>query len=130
MARMNANGYALNVLSRRVIGCAFNVSNALGAGFPEKVYENGLALEPLAAGLRVEQQHWMRVVFRDQVVGVFYADPLVEQGLFVELKAVSALADGHRPQCVNYLRASGLRLCLLLNFGNPRLEIKRVADHI
>ena len=117
----------LNDLSGHVIGCAFTVLNTLGAGFLEKVYENALALELRAAGLTVSQQFGVRVQYNGTVIGEYFADLLVEDVLLVQLKTVKALDDVHRMQCTNYLKASGLRLCLLLNFGKPRLEIKRVV---
>ena len=123
----HADGHRLNELSGRVIGCAFTVLNTLGAGFLEKVYENALALELLASDLAVVQQHSTRVYYHDVVVGEYFADLLVEDVLLVELKTVKVLADTHRMQCTNYLKATGLRLCLLLNFGKPRLEIKRMV---
>jgi len=116
-----------NQLSGRVIGCAFTVLNTLGAGFLEKVYENSPANEIRAAGLAVEQQCCVRVHYNDVVVGEYFADLLVENVLLVELKTVKALDDTHRMQCTNYLKATGLHFCLLLNFGKPRLEIKRVV---
>ena len=124
----HADSDRLNELSGRVIGCAFTVLNTLGAGFLEKVYENALALELRAAGLAVVQQCSARVYYNDMVVGEYFADLLVEDVLLVELKTVKALDDTHRMQCTNYLKATGLRLCLLLNFGRMRLEIKRVVQ--
>lgn len=124
---MHADVERLNDLSRRVIGCAFSVLNTLGAGFLEKVYENALAHEMRAVGLAVAQQYSFRVHYNGVVVGEYWGDLLVEGALLVELKTVKALDDVHRMQCTNYLKASGLRLCLLLNFGKPRLEIKRVV---
>jgi GxxExxY protein len=109
------------------IGCALTVLNTLGAGFLEKVYENALALELRAAGLAVAQQYAARVHYNGALVGEYVADLLVEDVLLVELKTAKALDDAHRMQCTNYLKASGLRLCLLLNFSKPRLEIKRVV---
>jgi GxxExxY protein len=103
------------------------VLNAPGAGFMEKVYENALANEIRAAGLAVARQCSVRVHYNDVVVGEYFAGLLVEDVLLVELKTVKALDDAHRMQCTNYLKASGPRLCLLLNFGKPRLEIKRVV---
>jgi GxxExxY protein len=117
----------LNELSERVIGCAFTVINTLGAGFLEKVYENALAFEVRAAGLSAVQQYGAKVYYKDIVVGDYFADLLVNDVLLVELKTVKTLDDAHRAQCTNYLKATGLQLCLLLNFGKPRLEIKRVA---
>jgi GxxExxY protein len=125
---MYADGTGLNDLSRRVIGCAFTVLNTLGAGFAEKVYENALAIELRAAGLAVAQQCSVKVYYSDAVVGEYFPDLLVEDVLLVELKTVNDLDDAHRMQCTNYLKATGLRLCLLLNFGKPRLEIKRVVN--
>ena len=125
---MHADSAVLNDLSGRVIGCAFTVLNTLGAGFLEKVYENALAIEMRAAGLALVQQHGVRVLYNDMVVGEYFPDLLVEDVLLVELKIVKALDDTHRMQCSNYLKATGLQLCLLLNFGNPRLEIKRVVN--
>ncbi|MGA2030959.1 MAG: GxxExxY protein [Thermoguttaceae bacterium] len=126
---MNANERRerLNELSEKVLGCAFKVANALGAGFLEKVYENALAHELGKAGLAAEQQHGIAVHYDGVVVGEFAADLLVEGGLLVELKAVKAFDDVHMAQCLNYLKATGLTLCLLINFGAPRLEIKRVV---
>jgi GxxExxY protein len=123
----HADSARLNELSGRVIGCAFTVLNTLGAGFLEKVYENALAQELRDAGLGVEQQRSVKVHYHGNVVGEYSSDLLVENVLIVELMAVKALDDAHRMQCTNYLRATGLQLCLLLNFGKSRLEIKRVV---
>lgn len=114
-------------LSERLIACAFKVQNTLGCGFLEKVYENALVHECRKAGLVVEAQHPIKVLYDGTVIGEFAADLLVEGHLLVELKAVKALDDIHLAQCLNYLKATGLRTCLLLNFGKPSLEIKRVV---
>ena len=126
----HADSDRLNAISGAIIGCAFTVLNTLGAGFLEKVYENALALELRAAGLSVAQQHGATVTYRDVIVGEYFVDLLIEGAVLVELKAVKALDETHRLQCVNYLKATGLQLCLLLNFGNPRLEIKRVVNRL
>ncbi|MBI1917438.1 MAG: GxxExxY protein [Planctomycetes bacterium] len=115
----------LNQLSERIIGCAFKVSNVLGCGFLEKVYENALAHELRKNGLKVEQQHPISVYYDGVNVGDFYADLLVEGTVLVELKAVAEFCDDHTAQCLNYLTATGKVLCLLLNFGRPRVQIKR-----
>ena len=125
---MNTDRPSGNQLSEKIIGCAFVVSNTLGIGFLEKVYENALAHELRKAGLSVEQQHGITIHFDDIVVGTYTTDLLVEKTVLVELKAVTALDTVHRAQCINYLKGSGLRLCLLFNFGNPRLEIKRLVN--
>ncbi len=125
---MHADDSCLNRLSGQVIGCAFTVLNTLGAGFLEKVYENALALELRAAGLMVIQQKPLRVTYRDVVVGDYVVDLIVENTILVELKTAKTLDEVHQHQCVNYLKASGLNLCLLLNFGKPRLDIRRIAN--
>jgi GxxExxY protein len=125
---MNAD--MLNALSERIIGCAFAVANGLGSGFLEKVYENALAHELRKAGLRVAQQQGVSVTYDDVIVGEYAADLLVEAAVLVELKAVRALDDIHQAQCMNYLRATGMHLCLLLNFGRPRLEIRRIVHNL
>ena len=121
---MNANRPELDAISNRIIGCAFTVANALGSGFLEKVYENALAVELRMAGLAVEQQRGITVTYKGILVGEYFADLLVEDAVLIELKTVRAL---ERAQCINYLRATGRHLCLLLNFGTPRLEFQRVV---
>jgi GxxExxY protein len=122
----DADDAALNDLSGQIIGCAMAVLNRLGAGFLEKVYENALAHELRRAGLAVRQQHPATVHYDGIVVGEYAVDLLVEQTVVVELKAMRTIEEVHRAQCLNYLKATGLRLCLLLNFSKPRLEVKRI----
>jgi GxxExxY protein len=102
------------------------VANGLGSGFLEKVYQNTLAHELGKAGLKIRQQHSIVVRYDGVVVGEYSADILVEDTVIVELKAVNALDDVHRAQCPNYLKATGLRVCLLVNSGKPRIEVKRL----
>jgi GxxExxY protein len=116
-----------DALSQRVIGCAFSVLNTLGSGFLEKVYENALAHELRKSGLPVTQQHSITVTYDGIIVGEYTADLLVNQILIVELKTTKALNNTHAAQCLNYLKATGLHTYLLLNFGRPRLEIRRLA---
>jgi GxxExxY protein len=117
----------VNRLSNRIIGCALTVLRALGTGFLEKVYENALVHELRKSGLTVLQQHPTVVLYDGIVVGDYAVDLLVEDIVLVELKVARAIDEIHLAQCLNYLKASGLHLCLLLNFGKPRLEIKRVV---
>lgn len=119
----------MSQLTEKVIRCAFAVSNTLGCGFLEKVYENALAHELGKAGLRVEQQHGIMVYYDGIVVGEYAADLLVEGVLLLELKAVKDLDDIHLAQCLNYLKATNLRLCLLMNFARPKLEVRRVVNN-
>ena len=112
-------------LTRSIIGCAFEVINELGSGFLESVYEQAMLVALTDAGLSVESQQPIKVRFRGQPVGDFYADLFVEQKIIVELKAVQALTPAHQAQIINYLNATGIEVGLLINFGNPRLEFKR-----
>ncbi len=125
---MDTNETRINELSNRVIGCALAVAGTLGSGFVEKVYENALAHELRKTGIAVAQQHGIAVTYEGIIVGEYTTDLLVEDALHIELKAVKGLDNIHFAQCLNYLKATGLRLCLLLNFGKPRLEIKRVVN--
>jgi GxxExxY protein len=117
----------LNQISERIIGCAFAVSNGLGSGFLEKVYESALAHELRKTGLFVVQQHAMVVRYDGVVVGEYVADLLVESLVLVELKHARVIDDVHMAQCLNDLKATGLQLCLVLNFGKPRVEIPRIS---
>jgi GxxExxY protein len=116
----------VNEITQKIIGCAFEVSNTLGIGFVEKVYENALVHLIRKAGLKVVQQYPIKVTFDGILIGEFVADLLVEDRVLVELKAVSMLVNEHTAQALNYLRASGLELCLLINFGRTKVEIKRL----
>ena len=124
---MTSDWGRINQISERIIGCAFAVSNGLGSGFLEKVYENALAHELRKAGLSVMQQHAMVAKYDGVVVGEFVADLLVESLVLVELKQTRSVDDVHLAQCLNYLKVTGLRLCLLLNFGKPRVDIRRIS---
>ena len=123
---MNAN--ECDDIVRLVIGRAFVVSNLLGAGFVEKIYENALAIELREAGSSVRQQHGITVHYKGTIIGSYAADLLIEDAVLVELKAVRALEIAHHTQCLNYLKATNISLCLLINFGNPRAQIKRFAN--
>ena len=111
-----------------VNGCAFKVANTLGVGFLEKVYENALAHELLKAGLEVEQQAPVEVVYDGVVVGEYFADLLVNGSIIIELKAVRNLDEVHLALCMNYLKASALTVCLLMIFAKPKVEIQRVVN--
>jgi len=119
----------LDKLTDRIIACIYKVSNTLGCGFLEKVYENALAIELRKAGLRVEQQRSIKVYYEGAVVGEFIADILVEECIILELKAAKALDEVHFAQCLNYLRGTGLSVCLLINFGRPRAQVRRVVNN-
>ena len=117
-----------NKITEKIIGCAYTVSNTLGAGFLEKVYENALALEIRSIGLNVQQQAAIQIKYKGTVVGDYLADLLVEDRIILELKAVKQLDSIHLAQTLNYLKAANMKLGLLINFGQPRIQIKRVRN--
>lgn len=95
----------------------YNVYHELGYGFLEKVYENALCKELIAQGLKCEAQKEIKVYYKGDVVGTYYADLLVEDCIILELKAVAEITPGHKSQLMNYLKATGIEVGLVLNFG-------------
>ena len=117
--------FELNALTERIIGCAFKVANALGCGFLEKVYENALLHELRKSGLAAEAQQPVKIYYDGILVGEYFADIMVEAIVLLELKATTDHHEVFTAQCLNYLKATGKPICLLLNFGKPRLDYKR-----
>ena len=113
-------------ITEKILEAAFEVSKELGSGFLESVYKNSMVIALRVKGLKVETEKPISVMFRGQQVGQFYADLFVEGKVIVELKAVSALAPEHSAQTINYLKATGIGVGLLINFGHPRIEYKRL----
>ncbi len=113
-------------LAHAVIDAAMEVSNVMGVGFSESVYENSLCEELRRRDISGEQQASLVVRYKDAVVGDFRADLWVERKLIVELKCVAKLNDAHLAQTLNDLKATGTTLALLINFQNPRLEWKHL----
>ena len=111
-------------LTEKIIQCCFKVHNTLGFGFLEKVYENALVIELVKVGLIVKQQHPIQVYYDGQVVGEYQADILVEHKVILELKSVEHISDIHEIQLKNYLKATGIEVGLLINFGKS-VEIRR-----
>ena len=118
----------LNNLSEKIIGASFEVSNILGTGLLEKVYENALNKELNLIGLKTQQQAPLKVFYKNELVGDYLADILVENEIIIELKTVKEFNDIHMAQCLNYLRITGLKLCLLINFNKPKVEVKRIVN--
>ena len=116
----------LNTITESIIGCAYTLANILGHGFIEKIYENALNHQLSKNGLRVKQQYPIQVMYDGVVVGDYVADLLVNDQILLEIKAVNKIQDAHLAQCLNYLKATGYKICLLINFGKPRVEVKRV----
>ena len=127
---MNADASRLNALTETIIGSAFRVANILGVGFLEKVYENALAHELRKAGLTVEQQRPIDVWYDGIIVGVYVSDLFVESLIPLELKVAKAIDDIHLAQSLNQLKPCTLVLGLILNFGTPKLGIKRVVNNL
>ena len=117
----------LDLITEKIIGCCYAVASTLGNGFLEKVYENALCHELQKSGLNLVQQHPVRVIYDGIIAGDYIADIVVEESVIVELKAVKSLDNVHRAQCLNYLKATNLSVCLLVNFGSPKIEIKRIV---
>lgn len=117
----------LDRLTERIIGCCYTVATSLGSGFLEKVYENALGHELRKSGLKAVQQYPVKVVYDHIEVGDYIVDIFVEDSVLIELKAVKALDNIHWAQCLNYLKATKMSVCLLVNFGTPKIEIRRVV---
>jgi GxxExxY protein len=113
-------------LSGKVLEACFEVSRELGCGFLESVYEKALLLALQAKGISAQAQIPLKVCFRGQIVGEFFADVMVEDKLIIELKSAKSLIPEHQAQLINYLKATGIEVGLLINFGSPRLEYKRL----
>jgi GxxExxY protein len=116
-----------DLLTRRVLAAVFEVSNTLGSGFLEKVYERALIRELGLCNIRATAQASFTVSYKGYSVGEYFADILVEDILVVELKCVERFTGEHTAQCLNYLRASGVTLCLLVNFQKPKVDWKRIV---
>ena len=113
-------------ITHEIIGCCFEVINELGEGFVESVYEKALLIALKEKDLHAEAQVPLNVFFRNHNVGHFISDIIVEGVVLLELKAVKKLLPEHQAQVINYLRATGLEVGLLINFGSAKLEYKRL----
>ena len=121
----------MNVNERELIdvavGAAYEVANTLGCGFLEKLYERAMIRELMSRGLSVKGQVPYPVSYRGFCIGEYFADIVVENRLVIELKCAERFSKEHLAQCLNYLKASGLRVCLLVNFQRPRVEYRRIV---
>jgi len=118
----------LNLISEKIIGSAFRVSNTLGIGFLEKVYHNALVIELQKEGLDVEKEKAITIYYQDTIVGEYFADILVDNEILVEVNAVQTLNEIHQAQLINYLKGTKLKLGLLINFGTSKVQIKRMLN--
>lgn len=112
-------------LTQSIIGAAFEVHNILGAGFLEKVYQNAMAKELSLRGHQAAVEAKIPVYYKGELVGDFSADILVNDRIILELKALSDLTSQHEAQLLNYLKATGNKVGLLLNTGTKRVQVKR-----
>lgn len=112
-------------LTAKILEACFEVSNELGAGYLESVYENALFVALVQRGIQVERQVSLKVTFRNVIVGDFKADIIVEGKVLLELKAVDALVKEHYAQLLNYLKTTGIKVGMVINFGTPRLQYRR-----
>jgi len=119
-----------DALAKTIISCAYKVGKVLGCGFLEKVYENALVIELVAAGLCVVKQQPIKVSYDGQIVGDYIADIVVEDKVIVEMKAVKVIDSIHFAQCQNYLKATGMKLGLIINFGEEKVKVRRVVNGI
>lgn len=110
-----------------IIDSAYKVHNALGCGLLEKVYGNALIWDLELKKKKVIAQQSYKVLYREKEVGTYYADLVVEEKVIVEVKSVEQIDDVHRAQLLNYLRISGLRVGLIINFARPKLEYERLV---
>ena len=115
----------INEITYAINGAVFEVNKILGPGFLEKVYQNALIIELKSRGLKAGSQVPIKVFYKENVVGDYIADILVEDKVIVELKTVENVDKIHEAQLLNYLKATGMQLGLLVNFRHPRAEIKR-----
>ena len=123
---MNTDEGRFNHITEKVIGCAFKVGAKLSFGFAEKCYHNAMLYELAKAGLKARSTVPLQVWYEEIVVGEYDADIIVEDVVILELKAMKGLDGSHHALCINYLTATRLPLCLLINFG-LRVEVKRIA---
>ena len=119
---------SLNALFEAVVGAAYEVSNTLGAGFLEKVYEHALIKELTLRGISSRPQVPYRVMYKGHIIGEYVADTVVDDRLLVEIKCVNTLAKEHLAQAINYLKASSLPLALLINFQHSKVVWLRVVS--
>jgi GxxExxY protein len=122
---MNVNEHELIEI---VVGASYEVSNTLGCGFLEKVYERALVRELTTRGLAVKSQVSYAVTYKGYSVGEYFADIVLEGQLVVELKCVDRFSNEHLAQCLNYLKASALSSALLINFQHPKVEWRRIVS--
>jgi len=127
LPQMNTDEHGLNEVTFKINGCAMDVLNSIGHGFHEKIYQNAMAAALSKKGMLFSQQKQFDVFFERICVGTFIPDLVVEDKVIVELKTIDRIGPNEKGQVLNYLRASGLHLAVILNFKNAKLEWQRVV---
>jgi len=120
----------INDITYAINGAVFEVNKLLGPGFLEKVYENALLIELKKRGITAESQVPIKVFYKENVVGEYIADILVESKVIVELKTVETIDKIHEAQLLNYLKATGIQVGILVNFKHPKAEIRRMVFNL
>jgi len=115
----------INDITYKIRAAIFEVNRVLGYGFLEKVYESALLIELIKRGLKAKVQVPINVEYKGEIVGEYFADIVVEDKVIIELKAIESLQKIHEAQLLNYLKATGYKVGLLVNFSHPKAEIKR-----
>lgn len=113
-------------VTEKILGTCFEVMNELGGGFLESIYRNALYCALSELGMKMEMEKRFEVIFRGKKIGFYFADLIVEDSVVIELKCCERLHNEHSAQVINYLKVSGLPLGLLINFGKPKIEYKRL----
>lgn len=115
-------------LTKKILEACFEVSNELGIGYLESVYEKSFLIALRQKGLKAENQIPLQVKFRGEAVGEFFVDVLVEKKVLIELKVAGGLSKENFAQTINYLKATGIEIGLLVNFGTPKIEYRRFTN--
>jgi len=117
----------MNEVTYKINGAIFEVNRILGSGFLEKVYQRALLIELRKRGLKAQSEVPIQVLYKGNMVGDYFADIVVEDGIILELKAIEKFQKVHEAQLLNYLKATGMHIGFLINFTHPKAEIKRMV---
>ena len=123
---MNLKKFPHQELTRQIIGIYYHVYNELGYGFLEKVYHNAFAIELTTRGYKIEKHKKVSVFYKNEIVGEYIPDILVDDKLIIELKCAENLVEAHECQLINYLRATDCQVGLVLNFGKDPQFIRKI----
>ncbi len=123
---MNLKKFPHQELTKQIIGIYYHVYNELGYGFLEKVYHNAFAIELTSRGYKIEKHKKVNVFYKNEIVGEYIPDIVVDDKLIIELKSVEYLVEAHECQLINYLRATDCEVGLVLNFGKDPQFIRKI----